>query len=114
MLLDIGTDSLYQIHMCLTGRCLIWLAATAGTKSRLLSLLWQGKEHHLLAPGSPRRTGGMAIDSGRTYCIDKHTVHLDIFLLHCLPVSFFLHKPMLLYISALPQMVLSISLLQAV
>jgi hypothetical protein len=90
VLFNIEADALYQLHMCLARRCLIWLAAATGAKSGLLGLFGQGEERDLLASWASRRAGRMAIYPRRANGIDKDAIHMYIFLLYCLPALFFL------------------------
>src|SRR6266702_3543717 len=92
MLLNIRTDALYKSDVGFAGYGFTWLAAAARAKARLFGLHRQREEHHMLAPGTPRGAGWIAINLRGAYTVYKLAIMFDIFIEHCLPVGFIFHN----------------------
>src|SRR6266699_2856756 len=68
------------------------MAAPASTKAGLFSGFGQREEDYALAFRSPRRTGGVAVDTGGAHGKDKSSIVCVISCQHCLPIIFFMHS----------------------
>ena len=83
---DGAADALHERHLRVADNRLLRVAAAAGAESCLLGRFREREEGDILAPGSPRRAGGAAVNPRRADGVDERAVRLAVAREHCVPL----------------------------
>src|SRR5579885_2831053 len=104
MLFDVSAGTLYEQNMWLTGSRFAWTATPTWAKASLLCCLWTREESNLLPAWFSGWAGGIAIDTSGTHRINKRAIGSSISVKNSLPVLFFVHHSVSLYVIKVPQL----------